>query len=409
MSNYREYSRIRQIPQKRKNLPNKRRISSSSFNMREYDLIIFVSTIVLVSIGLIMVLSASHYASLNIRGDIFAFFTTQALGVGLGLFGMFFAATIDFRIFAKFSFLFYVIANFMLVDVLFRGITVGGATRWINYFGVQFQPSEFAKAAVILFLATYIASDTNRVSTLKGLFGSALIVGIPIALVALGGNLSTVLILAALGFIMIFLASPYFWRFFAVALVGVAALVAFLVVDYFVTGGFRGMRFIVWQDPFSDPQGIGFQTVQSLYAIASGGLFGLGLGNSVQKLFYLPEAHNDFIFAILVEELGLFGGFLVLLFFGILVWRGVMVAIKSKSILGCLIASGIVTLISVQVIINVGVVTNTIPNTGIPLPFISYGGTSIAVTMTMIGVLLSVSRGQLQSKKPSNTNVRKFS
>jgi len=165
------------------------------------------------------------------------------------------------------------------------------------------------------------------------------------------------------------------------------------LVVFLLTGeAFRVARLVAWQNPFADPTGVGFQTVQSLYAVASGGLFGLGLGNSNQKLYYLPEAQNDFIFAIIVEELGLFGGMILLLLFGILVWRGAMAAVNSRSVLGCLIGAGIVTMISVQVIINVGVVTNTIPNTGIPLPFISYGGTSIAVMMTAMGILLNISR-----------------
>jgi len=272
------------------------------------------------------------------------------------------------------------------------GITHAGATRWIAIGPVNFQPSELAKIAVILMMAKYIATDPNRVNTLRGLFGCVVILGLPLVLVMLGRNMSTMIILAAIAFVIIFLASPYFWRWVIAAVTVGAGVIGYLIYDYFAGEGFRGARFGAWLDPFADPTGFGFQNVQALYAVASGGLFGLGLGNSNQKLYYLPEAQNDFIFAIIVEELGLFGAMIVLVLFGILVWRGAMAAINSRSVLGCLIGTGIVTMISVQVIINVGVVTNTIPNTGIPLPFISYGGTSIAVMMTAMGMLLNISR-----------------
>ncbi|MCL2855583.1 MAG: FtsW/RodA/SpoVE family cell cycle protein [Defluviitaleaceae bacterium] len=361
--------------------------------IREYDHIIFISTVVLVGIGLVMVLSASYYSALH-SGNVYDYFTMQAVGAGLGLLGMFFAATVNYKLISKFATIFYIFANGLLVYTALFGIEFQGARRWVAFGPVNFQPSELAKVAVILMLAIYINRNKNRVSTAKGLGGYIILTILPVGLVLWGRNLSTAIIIAAVAFVMLFIASPYFWRFIAFAAAAVGAVVGFLLVDYHFMGGVRGSRFMVWQDPFSDPSRFGFQTIQSLFAIASGGLFGRGLGNSMQKRYYLPESQNDFIFAIIIEELGLFGGGIVLLFFAVIVWRGVKVAMDSRDILGTLIATGITTMIAVQVIINVGVVTNFIPNTGIPLPFISYGGTSIAVMMTAVGLLMNVSRYQ---------------
>jgi len=354
---------------------------------------------VLVAFGLIMVLSASSYAAMHSGDGMYHFFRTQAVSAGIGLVLMIIAATINYKFVSKFSWLLYLVAIGALGLVFTPlGVEFNGAVRWVSIGGFNFQPSELAKVAVIFALAKYISNDTNRVNTISGLFGAAILVAIPVVMVMLGRNLSTVIILCAIAFVMIFLASPYFWRWVALGGVAIAGLGGYLLYEHFIGEGFRGARFAAWLDPFVDPTGVGFQNVQSLYALASGGLFGLGLGNSNQKLYYLPEAQNDFIFAIIVEELGLFGAMIVLVLFGILVWRGAMAAINSRSVLGCLIGTGIVTMISVQVIINVGVVTNTIPNTGIPLPFISYGGTSIVVMMASMGMLLNISKYQRNRK-----------
>jgi cell division protein FtsW len=352
----------------------------------------------LVAIGLVMVLSASYYPALD-SGNIYRLFRSQAIGAALGLFGLIVAARVDYNIVSKFAGIFYLLSCGSLVYVALFGRIVNGARRWIDigpagapFF--QFQPSELAKVAVVLMLAVYINRDKNRVNTFKGLIGYAILTIVPVGLVLWGRNLSTAIIICAIAFVMLFLASPYFWRFIIAGASAIAAVATALWVDYRFFGGVRGRRFMIWRNPFEDTQGMGFQTVQSLFAVASGGLFGRGLGNSMQKRYYLPEAQNDFIFAIIIEELGLFGGGVILFLFGVLVWRGMKAAVSARSTLGMLIAAGITTMISVQVLINVGVVTNTIPNTGIPLPFISYGGTSIAVMMAAVGLLLNVSRYQ---------------
>jgi len=241
-------------------------------------------------------------------------------------------------------------------------------------------------------LSVYINRDKDRINRIWGLFGYIVLTAVPVALVAMGRNLSTVIILSAMSAIILFLASPYFWRWI---IAGVSAVsVGFFALTSGLLGGMRGSRMAAWEDPFAFSQGFGFQTVQSLLAVGSGGLFGRGLGNSMQKRYYLPEAQNDFIFAIIIEELGLFGGGVILLLFGILIWRGMRVAINARTQLGMMVATGITAMFALQVLINVGVVTNTIPNTGIPLPFISYGGTSIAVMLGAVGILLNISRYQ---------------
>jgi len=356
--------------------------------IREYDHIIFISAMLLVIFGLVMVFSASSYAAMHTDAGMFSFLISQSVAAGLGFVGMIFAATFNYKMVARFSVPLYALAIFLLVLVLVMGEEGGGATRWLVLFGFNFQPSEVAKVAVIVMLAVFISKDTNRVNTIRGIIGCGFIIGLPVVLITIGGNLSTVIIICAIGFMIVFLASPYFWRFLVVAGSGAAAVALYIIFGE----GFRVARISAWMDPFAYPTDVGFQTIQSLYAVASGGPFGLGFGNSIQKRYFLPEAQNDFIFAIIVEELGLFGASIVLFLFGVLVWRGMRVAMNSRSTLGCLMATGIVTMIAVQVIINVGVVTNTIPNTGIPLPFISFGGTALAVMMTAVGVLLNISR-----------------
>lgn len=385
----------------RKALEQKRGIPPSSptdnkIVIREYDHVIFIATIILVAFGLVMVFSASYYAAMHSGAGAYSFFRNQAMAAAGGLVFMVIAATVNYRMLARFSGLLYAMA-IVLLGLVFTpmGVEHNGALRWVAFGDFNFQPSEAAKLATIVMLSVYISKDVNRVNNIRGLLGCALIVGLPVMLVAMGRNLSTVIILGVIGFAIIFLASPYFWRFavgVAAAAAGAAAYIAF-------GAEFRRARIDAWLDPFSDPSGVGFQTIQSLYAVASGGFFGLGLGNSIQKRYFLPEAQNDFIFAIIVEELGLFGAGIVLMLFAVLVWRGMRVAMNSRSMLGCLMATGIVTMISAQVIINVGVVTNTIPNTGIPLPFISFGGTSLVVMMTAVGILLNISRYQKAADK----------
>ena len=372
------------------------RRTSSRIIVTEYDPVIFICVFILSLIGIVMVFSSSYYTAMrdpNIS-SMYYFLFKQAIAGVIGFLAMVVMATINYHALKPLVPIGYAIANGLLVLVKFIGADKKGAVRWIDLpiIGFSFQPSEFAKAMVILALAFYLSGKERRAGSFKGLLTCAAIIGLPCALVAWGNNMSTAIIIVAIGFGVLFVSSPQAKKLLAVAGAGAGILVAGLWYQWRFGTNFRGDRFGAWLDPWSDPSDKGYQIINSLYAVASGGLFGLGLGQSRQKLKYLPEPQNDFIFAIICEELGFFGAAVVLLLFGILIWRGVRVALLASDLLGCLIATGITVLIGVQVIINVAVVTNTIPNTGIPLPFISYGGTSIILFMGLMGVLMNVSR-----------------
>ena len=359
--------------------------------VREYDTVLFATVVILLLFGLVMILSSSYYVSLTstkFGNNIFYFFARQASATVIGFLAMVIAAVVNYRFVCKLSPILYLIACACLVYVALFGEEINGAKRWIDLGFTSFQPSEFAKVSIVLLLALFIGKDPRRANSLWGFIGCAIIIGIPAGLVFWGGNTSTLIIICAIGGGMIFIASPYLWRWVAMVGAAVAAFIFYLTT----ASGFHGGRFAAYLDPFSDPEGYGYQIIQGLYAVASGGLFGLGLGNSNQKLIYMPEPHNDFIFAVICEELGFFGAFIILLLFGIFVWRGVSIALKAADLTGTLIAAGTTILIAMQVIINVSVVTNTIINTGIPLPFISYGGTSVAFILALTGVMLNVSR-----------------
>lgn len=354
-----------------------------------YDFIILLSIILLVLFGIIMVFSASYYTTGNNAKydyDMYYFLKRHVLWTILGFIAMMLINNFNYTYLKKFTPYIFIIANVLLVLVLFMGKKVNGARRWLQIGPIGFQPSEVAKIALILFLASVISNNKKLLNTWSGFFLCTGIVLIPAGLTGIE-NGSTAIVITIIGMGIIFVASPKI-RYFVVAGVGGVAGLVFM----FLGEGFRMERFEAWKDPFKYSQGVGYQTVQSLYAIASGGLFGLGLGQSRQKLGYIPEGHNDIIFAIIAEELGLFGAAILIMLFGIFIWRGIKVSMNAVDMFGCLIATGITTMISVQVIINIAVVTNTIPNTGIPLPFISYGGTSLLLTMSAIGIILNISR-----------------
>ena len=281
----------------------------------------------------------------------------------------------------------------------FEELTQNGATRWIVIAGFNFQPSEFAKIGFILFFAS-ILSDVKEHGKIKDyrygfLYPIIFIIPIVGAILVLQNHFSATFIIAVVTVVQMFVAGTKISHFLITGLIGGAGLVGALMMK---NGGttlgtdFRSSRIQTWLDPFSDPTGDGWQIIQSLYAIGSGGLFGVGLGNSKQKYLYLPEPHNDFIFSVLAEELGFVGCVVVILLFTAFVWRGVVIAMKAKDNFGCLIAIGIVTMLGLQAMINIAVVTGTIPVTGMPLPFFSYGGTSLIANLIAVGILLNISR-----------------
>jgi cell division protein FtsW len=270
------------------------------------------------------------------------------------------------------------------------GVELKGATRWINLGFTTFMPSDAIKVGSVIFFAKFLAEKKDNInSLLKGTFPAIILIGISCLIILIQPDLGTTVTLGATLMAMFFVAGMKLSHL--VFMIGGAAGFLF----YAITGEgneYRMRRWTTFLDPFKDKLGDGWQVVQSLYALGSGGLFGLGLGKSRQKFFYIPEAYNDFILSIIGEELGLLGTLLVLFLFFILIWRGVIIALKTEDLFGCYLASGITALIAIQALINIAVVTSSIPTTGITLPFISYGGTSLLFYLASVGILLNISR-----------------
>jgi cell division protein FtsW len=371
--------------------------------LHEYDHMVLASVLLLLGFGLIMVLSSSYYIAMTSPNlTTFSFFISQARAAVIGLLLLGVMAWLRYDSYLWLSFLAYIISCVLVVATKYIGVESHGATRWIQVpvFG-QFQPSELMKASLILFLAYFICKHKsgNRTKTFGGVIMCVVITVVPALLVFnFNNNMSTALIIMGIGLGITFIACPHVKVMLGTLAAGAgAAFAAGYYLVNFVTE--PSQQFFRWAvrirgsiDPWSDPAGTGFQTIQSLFAVASGGLLGLGLGQSNQKLKYMPEPQNDFIFAIICEELGFIGAFAVLFLFGVLIWRGARIATKAPNLVSCLIVTGIIAQISVQVIINVMVVTNTGINTGVPMPFISAGGTSLLVVMGLMGIMLNISR-----------------
>lgn len=359
-----------------------------------YDFTVLFVVLILVLFGVMMIFSASYYHTMTSKKfefDMFHFLKRQAgwaiVGTGAMIFMMNFRYT--YRALKNVAFLAYAGSNFLLVLVIIVGEARKGQARWLDIGPISFQPSEFAKLGLILFLSLYISTHKDCLKDFKGFVRCMCIIIIPVFLITIT-NLSTAIVVMAVGCTIVFVSSPKIWYFVVCAVpVSVAAVVAVSIPAF----RYRLTRITTWLDPFSDPKGSGYQIIQSLYAVASGGLFGLGLGQSRQKTF-IPEAYNDIIFAIISEELGMVGATLVILLFVILIWRGIKIALNAQDMFGSLVAIGITSIIAYQSIINIAVVTNSMPNTGQPLPFISYGGTSLIFTMAMMGILLNISKFQ---------------
>jgi len=378
--------------------------SEKQFNIKSFfrfaekgtnvDMPLLIITITLLVFGLIMLYSASYVKGLYERGDSLHYIKDQVIFAAAGLVVMFLAAKLDYRILRRYSFLVLGITYILLVLVFFMP-EINYANRWIVIPGVAtFQPSEIAKFAVILLFSDWIQRfGTQKMRTVKyGIIPFLLVLGSVAALVILEPHISATLIICAIGAIMMFVGGTD-ERFF---IIGILLVVAAVVMAYFLNpAGLwdRAMgRIVAWQNPESDLQGSGYQSYQSLLAIGSGGLFGLGLGNSRQKHLHLPEPQNDFIFAVICEELGFIGGMLVICLFLALLLRGIYIAFKAKDKFGAMLVVGIISQISIQAFLNIAVATNTIPNTGISLPFFSEGGTSLLMLLGEMGVVLSVSR-----------------
>ena len=349
----------------------------------DYSLMFIV--VFLVCFGLVMIYSTSAYNSqIENNGDSFHYLRRQAMFAVLGLVGMMVISRIPYHFWKRFTLLAYGGINVLLAVVLLYGVASHGQRRWIQIGPAQFQPSEVAKAVLIVFLAHVASNGVKQLKNWKGVIKCFALI-LPMVILVTVSNLSTGIIMLGMSFIIIFVASNQYKIFAGVAGAGVALMLVFLQV-----AAYRMDRIDAWLHVETSDSV--YQTRQALYAIGSGGVFGKGLGRSIQKLSYVPEAHNDMIFSIICEELGLFGAIAIILLFILLLWRCMIIANNAPDLYGALIVIGVMAQMGLQVIINIGVVTNTLPNTGIPLPFISYGGTSVSFLLCEVGLILSVSR-----------------
>ncbi len=362
------------------------------------DLPFLVLVLTLVSFGLVMLYSASYAVALYRRGDAFAYIRPQLLFAAVGLIALYLASRVDYHIYHKLAWPMLGLSLVLLVVVLFMP-EYNGCKRWIVLPGLgTLQPSEIAKFSVILTFSHIISLNHQKMKRFSvGVLPFAAILGVLAVLMLLEPHLSGTLLLFGIGAVLMFVGGTGM-RWFALAGGLGAAAIAGAVILLPDLVPYAADRLSSWIDPFSDPLGDGHQTIQSLYAIGSGGAAGLGLGNSRQKYLYVPEPQNDFIFSILCEELGFLGACLVILLFVMLLLRGAVIALRAPDKFGALLTVGFVVQVVMQAVLNMAVVTNTIPNTGISLPFFSSGGTSLMMLLGEMGIVLSVSRQGLQEK-----------
>ena len=347
----------------------------------DYTLLVIV--FLLVAVGLVILYSTSAYNGDVKFHDSFYYLKKQVFATILGLVMMFWVAGIDYHVWQQFAAVCYLAAVGLSIAVMLFGKEYNGSKRWLSLGPFSFQPSEVAKVALIIFLSWIVTKHAKTIAKTGTMFRIVLWM-LPIVGLVGTSNLSTAIIILGIGVVLVFVASPRYAQFVGMGVLGCAFMGIFLALE-----SYRLERLAIWRNPENYEKG--YQTLQGLYAIGSGGLFGTGLGNSVQKLGFVPEAQNDMIFSIICEELGLVGAAFIVFLFLILIWRFFLIATHSRDLFGALIASGAMAHMMIQVILNIAVVTNTIPNTGITLPFISYGGTSVVFLLIEMGLVLSVS------------------
>lgn len=349
------------------------------------DYVLLILVLLLVVFGLVVLYSTSAYNGRVKFADPAYYLRKQFFATSIGLFSMYLVSCMDYRRLQNYAWIGYGIALMLSTAVLFVGREYNGSKRWLALGPLSFQPSEYAKLAVVVLLAAIVSRNASHMKSWKYMFLVILLI-LPVVGLVGSNNLSTAIIILGIAVILIFVANPQFLPFLWIGGTGVGFIGIFLSLE-----SYRLERLAIWRNPELYEKG--YQTMQGLYAIGSGGLFGVGLGESMQKLGFVPEAQNDMIFSIICEELGLTGAVAVLVIFGLLIWRLMVIATWTKDLFGVLLAAGVMGHIMIQVILNVAVVTNTIPNTGITLPFVSYGGTSVVFLLLEMGIALSVSRG----------------
>lgn len=353
-------------------------------NFLKVDKTMLALVVLLAVFGLAVLLSTSEYNGRVRFGDSAYYFKKQLFATALGMGVMYAVTVMDYHFFLKLAPAAYLLSMLLSTAVLLFGQEINGSKRWLNLGPLSFQPSEFAKVAVILFLAWQIERTKERTDGFWFMCRTMLTL-LPIVGLVGSNNLSTAIIILGIGVILIFVSNPKYMQFIGLGGAGVSFIAVFLAAE-----SYRLERLAIWRNPEKYEKG--FQTIQGLYAIGSGGIFGRGLGSSLQKLGFVPEAQNDMIFSIICEELGVFGGIFVLILFGYLLYRLFFIAQNAPDLFGSLIVTGIFIHIALQVILNIAVVLNLMPNTGVTLPFISYGGTSIVFLMSEMAIALSVAR-----------------
>lgn len=365
--------------------------TKKKFRMKSGDFLMVVLVMALVIFGIIMVFSASYYSSISETGDPYTYLKDDIKWAILGSVLMFFTSLLDYRVYRRFAPA-MMIGSFTLLILLFTplGITRNNATRWLGVGNFTLMPGEVAKICAIIFVAWFLSRDPKRIRSLtKGVFPLLVLIGAYFILIIKQPNLSTAITIAAIIIGMMFVAGLNIIYLIFVGGLGGVGILSLALLD---REGYWMKRITSFLDPFQDPLGSGWQVIQSLLALGSGGLFGTGLGKGIQKTLYLPEPQNDFIFSIIGEELGFFGCLILIICYIILIWRGSHIALNAPDLFGTLVASGITIMLAVQVILNIAVVTSSMPPTGITLPFISYGGNALLLFMGSFGILLNISR-----------------
>ena len=364
----------------------------STGTVGKLDITFLSFVLILLTVGLVMLYSSSYAFSYNHYGNSYKFISRQAMFAAVGVVVMLIVSRIDYHIWRKFAWILYAVSTALLALLLILPPMVEGkdVKRWFVVGPINFQPSEIAKFAVILLFSSLIAANYKEMKSFKFIAFLVVLLGLQCGLVVMEPHLSATVLIFAIGIVLLIVGGLP--KRYILGGVGAGVGLGVLAV---VTGviGYGSDRIKYWLDPWADAMGKGFQTIQSLLAIGSGGILGRGIGQSRQKYLWLPEPHNDFIFAIVCEELGLIGALVIILLFCLLVWRGFTIAMRAKDKFGSLLAIGLTFQVGLQAMLNIWVVTNTIPNTGISLPFFSYGGTSLLILLAEMGIVLSVSRG----------------
>ncbi len=364
-------------------------------NKKSSDFALFFIVTLLVIFGIIMVFSSSYYFALAKKGDAYHFLKRDLIWASIGFVAMMITSTINYRFYKKLGPVAFVVSVVLLLLIFSPlGVEINYAKRWLGVGEITVMPGEIAKICAIIFCAWFLSSKPDRIkSFIKGVLPLLLVIGTYFTLIILQPNLSTAVTISMIIVAMMFVAGMKIKHLIGLIITGVSGIVLMIILE-----PYRKQRLTSFLDPFADPMDSGYQVIQSLLALGSGGLFGVGLGRSIQKTLYLPEPQNDFIFAIIGEEVGFIGCTALIVCFMILIWRGIHIAINAPDLFGTLLALGITSMIAIQVVINIAVATSSMPPTGIALPFISWGGNSLVLFMASIGILLNISKHTISNE-----------